>query len=104
MPDPATMVAVFFCPGIDGVAKRFNNRWCGLIRSPCSSRCFRPSHSVFNLFKSMPASGGALVDTAENMVRWLSNPQAIDPMSGTPDLGLTEQDACDIASCLYTLK
>jgi hypothetical protein len=52
----------------------------------------------------MPASGGALVDTAENMVRWLSNPQAIDPMSGTPDLGLTEQDACDIASCLYTLK
>jgi cytochrome c2 len=48
--------------------------------------------------------GGVLLNTPDNMVRWLSNPQAVDPMSGMPDLGLKEQDARDIAAYLYTLK
>jgi mono/diheme cytochrome c family protein len=48
--------------------------------------------------------GGVLLNTPENMVRWLSNPQAVDPMSAMPNLGLREQDARDIASYLYTLK
>ena len=48
--------------------------------------------------------GGVLLNTPDNMIRWLINPQAIDPMSGMPNLGLKEQDARDIASYLYTLK
>lgn len=48
--------------------------------------------------------GGVLLNTPDNMVRWLSNPQAVDPMSGMPNLGLREQDARDIAAYLYTLK
>lgn len=47
--------------------------------------------------------GGVLPNTPENMVRWLRNPRAVDPQSAMPDLGLSEQDARDIAAFLYTL-
>ena len=47
--------------------------------------------------------GGVLLNTPENMVRWLMNPQAIDPRSGMPNLHVREQDARDIAAYLYSL-
>jgi mono/diheme cytochrome c family protein len=47
--------------------------------------------------------GGVLVNTPDNMVRWLMNPQAIDPRSGMPNLHVREQDARDIAAYLYSL-
>lgn len=47
--------------------------------------------------------GGVLLNTPENMVRWLMNPQAIDPRSAMPDLHVTEKDARDIAAYLYSL-
>lgn len=46
--------------------------------------------------------GGVLLNTPENMVRWLMNPQAIDPRSAMPNLHVREQDARDIAAYLYT--
>lgn len=48
--------------------------------------------------------GGVLPNTQENMVRWLRNPPAIDPKTAMPALGLSEQDARDIAAFLYTLQ
>lgn len=48
--------------------------------------------------------GGVLINTPENMVRWLQNPQQIDPLSAMPDLRVTEKDARDIAAFLYTLE
>ena len=48
--------------------------------------------------------GGVLLNTPENMVRWLMNPQAIDPRSGMPDLHVREQDARDIAAYLYSVN
>lgn len=47
--------------------------------------------------------GGVLVNTPENMVRWLKNPQQFDPLSAMPPLGLSDQDARDIAAFMYTL-
>jgi len=47
--------------------------------------------------------GGVLLNTPDNMVRWLMNPQAIDPRSAMPDLHVREQDARDIAAYLYSL-
>lgn len=47
--------------------------------------------------------GGVITNTPENMVRWLKNPQAVDPLSAMPPLGLTDQDARDIAAFLGTL-
>lgn len=46
---------------------------------------------------------GVLSNTPENMVRWLRDPQAVDPRSAMPDLGVTEEDARDIAAYLSTL-
>jgi cytochrome c len=48
--------------------------------------------------------GGVLSNTPDHMVRWLRNPQAVDPLTAMPNLGVTEEDARDIASYLYTLK
>lgn len=48
--------------------------------------------------------GGVLPNTPENMIRFLQDPQAIDPLSAMPALGLRDKDARDIAAYLYTLK
>jgi cytochrome c1 len=47
---------------------------------------------------------GVLPNTPENMLRWLQNPLAVDPLTAMPNLGVTEADARDIASYLYTLR
>ncbi len=47
---------------------------------------------------------GVLQNTPDNMVRWIENPPAVDPKTVMPNLGVTEQDAKDIAGYLYTLK
>ena len=47
---------------------------------------------------------GVLPNTPDNMVRWLRHPQAVNPRSAMPDLGVTEQDARDIAAYLSTLR
>ena len=47
--------------------------------------------------------GGVLRNTPENMVRWLHDPAAVDPLTAMPNPGLREQDARDIAAYLYSL-
>ena len=47
---------------------------------------------------------GVLTNTPDHMIEWLRNPQEIDPLSAMPDVGVTEQDARDIAAYLYTLR
>jgi cytochrome c len=48
--------------------------------------------------------GGVLTNSPDNMIRWLRDPRAVDPLTAMPSLGVGEQDARDIASYLYTLK
>jgi cytochrome c2 len=48
--------------------------------------------------------GGHLVNTPDNMIKWIRRPQEIDPNNAMPTLGVTEQDARDIAAYLYTLR
>jgi mono/diheme cytochrome c family protein len=47
---------------------------------------------------------GALLNTPAHMIEWLRNPQQIKPRSAMPNLGVTEQDARDIAAYLYSLR
>ena len=47
---------------------------------------------------------GVLRNTPENMVRWLREPQKIVPRTAMPALGVTDQDARDIAAYLETLE
>ena len=47
---------------------------------------------------------GVLPNTPENMVRWLRQTQQVKPMTAMPDLGVSAQDAADIAAYLATLR
>jgi cytochrome c len=47
---------------------------------------------------------GELPNTPENLVRWLRNPPGVEPGTAMPNLGLSDQQAQDIAAYLYTLQ
>ena len=47
---------------------------------------------------------GILPNNFDNLVRWLRQPQSVDPQTAMPDTGLTEADARDIAAYLARLK
>lgn len=45
---------------------------------------------------------GELPNTPENMVRWIRDPQGVEPGTAMPNLHLDERDARDIVAYLYT--
>lgn len=47
---------------------------------------------------------GELPNTPDNLVRWIRSPQSVDADTAMPNLGLTEEQARDVASYLYTLQ
>lgn len=46
---------------------------------------------------------GHLRNEPVGLVRWIRDPQTIDPGTAMPDLGVSEQEARDMAAYLYTL-
>jgi cytochrome c len=55
-------------------------------------------------FGSRNYIAGLLVNTPENLVRWITDPEKVEPGSGMPKLGVTEEQAMDISAYLYTLR
>jgi cytochrome c1 len=47
---------------------------------------------------------GEIPNSPDNLVRWIRSPQSVEPHTAMPDLGVTEQQARDIAAYLYTLR
>lgn len=47
---------------------------------------------------------GNLVNTPENLIRWIVAPQAVEPGTAMPDLGVTPEEAGHIAAYLYSLE
>jgi putative membrane protein len=47
---------------------------------------------------------GKFQNDVQNMMRWLQNPQSMDPNNAMPNLGVTPDDSRDITAFLYTLK
>jgi cytochrome c len=47
---------------------------------------------------------GQLPNDVENLVRWIQNPQAVEPGTAMPDLGVVPAVARDMAAYLYTLR
>ena len=47
---------------------------------------------------------GKLVNTPENMLRWLGYPQPVDKLTAMPDLEVMEADARELAAYLETLR
>lgn len=46
---------------------------------------------------------GNLPNTPENLSAWIMNPQAIEPGTAMPVLGVTEEEVVHISAYLYTL-
>jgi cytochrome c len=53
-------------------------------------------------FQQKPQIAGRLANKPDEVVRWLLNPQAVDPTTLMPNLGLTPEQARDIANYLYS--
>jgi cytochrome c len=47
---------------------------------------------------------GVLLNTPDNLIRWLKDPPAVDSMTAMPNMQLTDRDTKDIAAYLYTLR
>jgi len=47
---------------------------------------------------------GEVPNTPANLIQWVREPQAIEPRTAMPALGLSEQEARDVAAYLYTLR
>jgi cytochrome c1 len=47
---------------------------------------------------------GEVANTPDNMVRWLMDPQSIEPGTAMPNLGVSETVARDMATYLYSLR
>ena len=47
---------------------------------------------------------GELPNTPANLVRWIQDPPAVEPGTAMPKLGLSDQQARDVAAYLYTLR
>ncbi len=47
---------------------------------------------------------GEVPNTPENLVKWLRDPKSIEAGTAMPTLGLSEQQARDVAAYLYTLR
>lgn len=45
-----------------------------------------------------------LRNTPDNMIHWIRYPQSVVSGNAMPNLGVTDQDAHDIAAYLYTLR
>lgn len=47
---------------------------------------------------------GEVPNSPENLVRWIRSPKSIEPGTAMPALGLSDQEARDVAAYLYTLR
>lgn len=57
-----------------------------------------------NYFARRTFIGGEVPNNPGNLVQWIQNPQSIESGTAMPNLGLTEQQARDVAAYLYTLR
>ena len=50
-----------------------------------------------------PFIAGNLLNNQPNLMRWIRDPQAIDPTTAMPNVGVSEKDARNISAYLLTL-
>jgi cytochrome c2 len=52
-------------------------------------------------FKDRVMVAGVMANSAENLMRWLVDPPGVNPKTAMPNLGLTPEQARDVAAYLY---
>ncbi len=55
-------------------------------------------------FRERSFIAGQLENNEENLARWIRDPQAVEPGTAMPNLGVSPEDAENIAAYLSTLK
>lgn len=55
-------------------------------------------------FSQRTMIAGELPNSPPNLIHWIEHPREVEPKTAMPDLGLTEDQATDIAAYLYTLR
>jgi cytochrome c2 len=55
-------------------------------------------------FSARAYIAGVLVNDEDNLARWVRSPQEVKPGSAMPDVGVTDEDARDIAAYLQGLR
>lgn len=48
--------------------------------------------------------GGVLYQSPQNLARWISDPKTVDPRTAMPDLGVSPEEAQDMAAYLYAVE
>lgn len=71
-------------PGVDGAR--------GRVAPPLSA------------FADRAFVAGVVANRPEELIRWIQDPPAINPLTAMPNLGVTEQEARHMAAYLYTLR
>jgi len=72
---------------------RYSTRASSSPRCSYGGRCCGPARG---------AIAGVVVNTPDNLMRWIEHPQAMAPRTAMPELGVTREQARDIAACLYS--
>lgn len=97
-----------YTPATGGSAERGKQV---LLEAPCGSCHTIPGIQgargrigpPLNFFSERSYIAGAVPNSAENLVQWILEPQSIEPGTAMPDVGLTDEQARDVAAYLYTL-
>jgi cytochrome c1 len=55
-------------------------------------------------FSERTMIAGELPNTPPNLTKWIQHPKSVEPKTAMPDLGVTQDEANDIAAYLYTLR
>jgi len=84
------------------VIQRYNCGACHLIPGVPGARGKVGPPLLF--FSDRTFIAGEVPNTTENLIRWVRSPQSIEPNTAMPNLGLSEQEARDVAAYLYTLR
>jgi len=71
-------------PGVEGAH--------GMVGPPLSKMALRQTIA------------GKFPNTPDTMAKWLENPQALNPLTSMPNMGVTPADARDMTAFLDTLK
>lgn len=92
--------------GVASVGKQIMiQRHCGschtIPRIPGANGVFGPPLTSFGRRTYI---AGNFPNQPDNLIHWILSPKSMKPKTAMPDLGLTEQQARDVAAYLYTLR
>lgn len=94
-------------PAVQGNAARGR---IALTQHACHACHMIPGVTGSEVYVGRPLKGlgarrfiaGSLPNTQANLVRWIRNPQEIDPLTAMPVLGVSEADAIDMSAYLLS--